>query len=217
MPKPEKFKNKYRNDPSRWQFWDYSAPGSYFITICIQNRECLLGTIVNGKMHYSKYGEIVKNEFLKIPEYHQRIMPDAWIVMPNHIHCIITLGNDDFNNGVSVVNAASVGEIHEFPLQRIHEFSLQIPSTCMQQQQSPTINDIKQYRKQRRKMIIPKIIGKFKMQTSKQINLIRNTPGQKNWQSDYHDHVIRDNDSYQHIKTYIQTNPQNWNGDKFNL
>ncbi len=36
-------------------------------------------------------------------------------------------------------------------------------------------------------MIIPKIMGKFKILTSKQINIIRNTPGCKNWQNDYYD------------------------------
>jgi len=169
MPQPDKYKNRYRNEPNRWQFWDYSAPGSYFITICIHNRECILGNITNGKMYYSKFGEIVKNEFLKIPEYHQRVVPDAWIIMPNHVHCIITLGDYGFNNGIGTVNGNNnAGKIHEFSL-----ITLQKPS----QQHHQTIDDIKKYRKQRRKMIIPKILGKFQMLTSKQINRLRNTPG----------------------------------------
>jgi len=38
-------------------------------------------------------------------------------------------------------------------------------------------NKIKQYRKLRRKMLIPMIMGKLHMQTSKQINIINITPG----------------------------------------
>ncbi|MCF8226041.1 MAG: hypothetical protein K9J30_09190 [Bacteroidales bacterium] len=64
-------------------------------------------------------------------------------------------------------------------------------------------------------MIIPKLTGKFQMQTSKQINILRNTPGRINWQPNYHDHIIRDDESYQRIKQYIIENPLQWNDDKF--
>ncbi|MFW5851506.1 MAG: hypothetical protein ACOCWB_04725 [Bacteroidota bacterium] len=64
-------------------------------------------------------------------------------------------------------------------------------------------------------MIIPKLVGKFQMQTSKQINIVRSTPGRKNWQADYYDHVIRDRESYYRIKQYIINNPKNWNKDRF--
>jgi hypothetical protein len=35
------------------------------------------------------------------------------------------------------------------------------------------------------------------------------------WQSRFHDHIIRDDEEYQRIADYINTNPQNWNTDKF--
>jgi len=65
---------------------NYSAPGSYFITNNIQDRHWILGHVANQKMVYSEYGEIVKKEVLKIPEYHPRIILDEWVVMPNHFH-----------------------------------------------------------------------------------------------------------------------------------
>lgn len=77
------------------------------------------------------------------------------------------------------------------------------------------MDEIKQYRKQRRKMIIPKIIGKFKMLTSKNINILQAREGQKNWQHDYYDHIIRDQQSLDRISDYIKNNPLNWNEDKF--
>ena len=49
------------------------------------------------------------------------------------------------------------------------------------------------------------------MQTSKQINILRNSAGQKTWQPNYHDHVIRDDAEYQRIKQYIINNPTKWN------
>jgi hypothetical protein len=68
----------------------------------------------------------------------------------------------------------------------------------------------------RRQMLIPKILGKLQMQTSKQINILNNTPGKRTWQFNYHDHVFRNKNEYWLIKNYIINNPQNWHKDKFN-
>ncbi len=35
------------------------------------------------------------------------------------------------------------------------------------------------------------------------------------WQSRFHDHIIRDDVSYQQIRNYIINNPKNWPDDKF--
>jgi len=37
------------------------------------------------------------------------------------------------------------------------------------------------------------------------------------WQSRYHDHIIRNNKSFNRIQAYIKSNPQNWKKDKFNI
>jgi len=232
-----KYQNKYRIDSNRLQFWDYSSPGKYFITICIAGRDEILGSIKHKKNELSDYGEIVKSEFLKIPDYHTRAFLDEWIIMPNHVHCIVTLGDyQKLDDDVGVIGVV---------VEKIHEFSLQSPPPPFQSPPSqsqppfqspppfqpppqpfqsspqlsnhlPSESEIKQYRKQRRKMLIPKILGKFKMQTSKQINILRNTPGETNWQSNYHDHIIRNNDEYKRIKRYIINNPNDWDNDKFN-
>ncbi|HPR18776.1 MAG TPA: transposase [Candidatus Cloacimonadota bacterium] len=67
---------------------------------------------------------------------------------------------------------------------------------------------------QRRQMLIPKIIGKFKMQSAKEINIIRKTPGMRVWQRGYHDHIVRNMDDCIKIKRYILDNPGNWFKDK---
>ena len=206
------YQNKYRAESNRWQYWNYSAPASYFITVCVQDKKNILGRIENRKMELSDAGKIVSDYFVGIPKYHKRIVLDEWIVMPNHFHCIIILGNNGFDNGVSVIGNDDNGDVD-----KIHEFYLRItqPMNQKNQQTKPSENDIKQYRKLRRKMLIPMIMGKFQMQTSKQINIINNTPGNKNWQNNYHDHVIRNNGEYQRIKHYIKNNPLNWKDDKF--
>ncbi|MHB1458349.1 MAG: transposase [Armatimonadota bacterium] len=66
----------------------------------------------------------------------------------------------------------------------------------------------------RRKMLLSKFIGKFKMSTSKQINKIRGTLGNPVWQRNYYEHVIRHEDDLAHIREYIMNNPINWNSDE---
>lgn len=188
----DKYLGKYRNEPNRLQRWDYSSPGKYYITICIQNREQILCSIENQSVILSDFGKIVKNELLKIPEFHKRAILDEWIIMPDHIHMIIELGCWDYDNGKSVVGDSS-GQIHEFVLK----------NTTAQ-------DDIKLFRAKRRQMLLPKIIGKFKMLTSKQINIERNTSGQKLWQHDYHVRIINRDQDYLRIKQYIIENPKNW-------
>jgi putative transposase len=144
-------------------------------------------------MNLSEYGKIVADEIVKIPEYHKRAILDEWVVMPDHIHLLIELGGWDYDNGIS-----SVGE----PTGQIHEFALRLSN--------PTEEQIKKYRTARRKMIIFKIIGKLQMLTSKQINILRNTTGVRNWQHDYHDYRIRNFNEYIRIKNYIRENPMNW-------
>ncbi len=232
------FNNRFRSEPNRWQWWDYSAPGSYFITVCILDKHPLLGQINDGEMHLSECGAIIAQHFPLIAEYHPRVRLDEWVIMPDHIHCIITLGDYQYHNSIAVAgdNTSGGGDAGGgdnggggvVVVDKIHEFYLPLPipspssQSPEQPQQSPdppTPDEIKQYRRMRRRMIIPMIIGKFKMQTSKQINLLMNTPGQKNWQHDYHDHVIRNSNEYWQIKQYIINNPRKWwdNRDNNNI
>jgi putative transposase len=193
----------YRPESHRWQLWDYSSPASYFITICTANKKHLFGKIEDGEMILSDLGRIVANEFEKLPAYHQRIVLDEYIVMPNHLHCIITLQGDDFDNGIAERRPTNYVNTER------HIKNWVNPT------EPPEVSDaaIKLYQQQRRLMLIPKIIGKFKQQTSKQINIVNPTPEKDNWQLDYHDHVIRNLTEYWKIRNYIINNPKRWNED----
>jgi REP element-mobilizing transposase RayT len=89
----DKFQNKYRIPSARAQWWDYSANGCYFITICTANRECLFGNVV-GNVQLSPIGEIVNQEWAKSFEMRKELFCDAFVIMPNHIHAILRIEND---------------------------------------------------------------------------------------------------------------------------
>ncbi len=111
--------------------------------------------------------------------------------MPNHIHGIIVITNDDNPVGSITVGSIPVESIHELTLQELHG------------------------RKQCRLMTLPKIIGRFKMNSAKLINIIRNLPGKPVWQRNYYEHIIRDEISLRHIRNYIRNNPNNWKEDSY--
>jgi len=73
--------------------YDYKQNGLYFITICIQNRKCLLGHIEDHKMIKSDAGTMVKQTWDQISTYNSGVHLHEFTVMPNHIHGIIELEN----------------------------------------------------------------------------------------------------------------------------
>jgi hypothetical protein len=77
----------------RLQGYDYSQAGVYFVTICAQNRECLFGEIVNGGMRLNEAGRMVTDEWIKTAEIRDEIELDEWVVMPNHFHGVLVIGD----------------------------------------------------------------------------------------------------------------------------
>ena len=72
-----KFKNR-RVESNRLRYWHYSAKGYYFITICVEKLESILGYIKNNEMVLSEYGETVKNVTIRMNQYHAHGIID-WI------------------------------------------------------------------------------------------------------------------------------------------
>lgn len=171
------YPNKLRKS-LRLKEYDYSREGAYFITICIYNRERILGNVTDGKPILNQFGNIVLECWNSLTRRYANIELDKFVVMPNHVHGIIKIIDN-------------VGAIHELPLQS---------------------NKIVE----RRRMLIPKVIGYFKMNAAKQINIMRNTSGIPFWQYNYYEHIIRNVDKLNKIREYIQNNPLKWHLDREN-
>jgi len=97
---PEKYKNKYRIPSARLPWWDYSSNAAYFVTICTLNREHFFGEITDNTIALSEIGEIVEKEWIN----NTKLRPDmnlqlgAYVVMPNHFHGIIIIGENKYNS-----------------------------------------------------------------------------------------------------------------------
>ena len=85
-------------DTKRWRRdlrvpgYDYATSGTYFVTVCVQNRACILGNISDGESHLSPAGTMVENHLYLAMDRYPDVEPDAHIVMPNHLHALIRFG-----------------------------------------------------------------------------------------------------------------------------
>jgi REP element-mobilizing transposase RayT len=86
-----KFKNKYRIESSRAQWWDYGSNAAYFITICTNDRIHFFGEIVNQEMQLTELGKQAEWCWYQIPEHFPFVKLGAFVVMPDHIHGIVII------------------------------------------------------------------------------------------------------------------------------
>ena len=77
----------------RLRGYDYSRSGAYFITVCAHNRVCLFGEIAGGKMVLNDAGQTAVQCWQAIPDHFPHVELDAFVVMPNHVHGILFIGN----------------------------------------------------------------------------------------------------------------------------
>ncbi len=108
-----------KRKPTRLKEYDYSAPGMYFVTICVNKKKMLLGNIVGcgdfdaPKMVLSDFGMILRNYVEIMNEKYEHIKIDKYVIMPNHFHMIVSI-SDCSKNGASETAAPYNSEISKF-------------------------------------------------------------------------------------------------------
>jgi REP element-mobilizing transposase RayT len=132
---------------------DYAAAGAYFVTVCVEGKECVLGRVVGARVELSALGVIVARQINDIPKRFSAEM-DCMVVMPNHVHVVVFQREQDVQLGT--------------------------------------------------------IVGSFKAGSTREINAMRRTVGQRFWQRGYFDHIVRNDADLQRVREYIATNPMRW-------
>ena len=86
---------KPKRKDTRLKEYDYNTNGSYFITICVKGKECLLSHIVGGgvldapKIYLSDYGIIVDKQIQEMNSIYNDIQAEKYVIMPNHLHILL--------------------------------------------------------------------------------------------------------------------------------
>ncbi len=182
--------NRKRN---RLKHFDYSTDGSYFVTVCTQNREHFFGEIRDKKMIPNACGKTTQKCWHEIPDHFPHARIDEFVVMPNHVHGIIWIENEIKNHN------HSVGNKNFCSLPRI---------------QRESQNKISWQTKLSRSL--SSIIRGFKIGVTK---WCRDNEPKKSfaWQKSFHDRIIRNDEELNRIREYISLNPMNWKNDRNNL
>ncbi|MBQ8503097.1 MAG: transposase [Clostridia bacterium] len=86
----------------RLKNYDYSSPNAYFITICTKDRHPILwqsvshnnvGAAIGRPVVYelSPYGKVAETAINKISSIYPTVNVDKYVIMPNHIHMILSI------------------------------------------------------------------------------------------------------------------------------
>ena len=194
--------NIHHRKSIRLKGYDYSQEGKYFITICVQDRKCLFGEIVDGEIMLNDAGRIANECWLNIPEHFPHAVLHQHVVMPNHIHGIIELfaanmvvgaNNDSPEMQPGGANMV-VGANNYSPLRTPQPTPQPLPP------RSPS-------------KTIGSIVRGYKIGVAKWFRI--HSDIDKIWQRNYWEHIIRDDQSFQRISEYIINNPKNWGNDNF--
>ena len=87
--------DKHHRRSIRLRGYDYEQAGAYFTTICIHDRRSMFGEVEHEQMRLNPYGHIVTECWCDLVKHYPNVELDAFVVMPNHVHGIIVLTDDD--------------------------------------------------------------------------------------------------------------------------
>ncbi len=177
---------KHHRRSVRLRNYDYSFPGAYYVTICVNHRKCLLGIVINDEVILNGAGKMVEYWWNEIARKFPLVDLDEHIVMPNHIHGIIKIVDrrhrekELFHQGKS--------------RDQISEALIHLPARCE---------------------ALSEIIKWFKtMTTNAYINGVKEQQWQHFnrhfWQMRYYEHVIKGLKEFLEIRRYMRLNPKRW-------
>jgi REP element-mobilizing transposase RayT len=166
----------------------------YFVTLCVHQKECWLGEVVDGEMVANVAGAIVKHTWEELPRRFPGVGVDMAVVMPNHFHGIILVGaqfiapsqdGDWVGFGMGAINHAPTGEI-------ISVVGAQFIAPAE----------------------LGNIVRAFKAVCTRRIRMAG--IGEFAWQRNYYERVIRSETELLAVREYIADNPRQWDLDREN-
>lgn len=228
----------------RLQGYDYASEGLYYVTMCVQNRECLFGEIKNNEMVLNDAGRMVEKWYRKTQDKFPDIVCHEMVIMPNHFHCIW--------ENVGLHGASAVGA---HPCVRPLSNDVQ-PNPCVRPIENNDTDIMKDAHagndgyditegahadNDKREIMegahagaplqetdlgthtgspLSAVIRWFKTMSTNEyirgVNELGWTPfDRKLWQRNYYEHIIRDDASLQSIAYYITNNAAHWQEDDF--
>ncbi len=191
----DKYKNKYKIETIRLKDWDYTKDGIYFITIKTKNNVNYFGEIKDFIMIQNELGKIAEKYWLEIPKHFSNVKTDDFIIMPNHIHGILIIENNNTNNlenSNDLIKNILISE-KDVALQRLYSSN---ETENFYSKISPKPKSLST------------IIRSYKSICTKTINSFQSDI-YFSWHSRFYERIIRDEIEFENVKKYIINNPKN--------
>ena len=180
--------------------YDYSANGSYYITVCTKDKKHILGHAVGGGVldapyvRLSKYGAMVRDALLEMDTFYDDITINHYVIMPNHIHFILSICGE---GGPSRTPAPTNESLLDHGSSRTPAPTNEsLPDHGSSRTPTPT------------NARLPAFLSAWKRLTNKKT-------GFSLWQRGYYDHIIRCEADHLRIWQYMDENPVRWTEDEY--
>jgi REP element-mobilizing transposase RayT len=175
---------------SRLPAYDYARPGAYFVTICIQDRERILGEVAGDQVVLSDAGKMIESVWHELPERYRGVELDAFVVMPNHLHGIVVLVGAGPRACPENAGRVPPGQPQGVAPTR----TISLPHV-VHRFKSLTAAKYRQGIRDNRWPPFPRRL----------------------WQRNYYEHVIRDDEDLDRIRRYVAENALRWKEDPENV
>ena len=162
----------------------------YFVTVCTHDKCHYFGKINDGKMFLSKTGKALDEALRGCHEHFPDVEIPLFVVMPNHFHAIICVSS----------SASDTYRPHNHG--RLNQLARLAVATCG----DPTLVTHHGSRLAAVVVAIKSAVTRFARRNNIEFN----------WQSRYHDHIIRGNHDGNKITEYIKNNVARWANDCYN-
>ncbi len=199
-----------KRKPNRLTEYDYSKPGAYFLTLCVENRKCILSEIAEESVEKTDFTSVhtqstsIYIENTPLEREHQTIS-----AIP--VGATIGRPHEQPSQTIWVTRLTSVGTIvdtiiHNIPL---HYPMIAVDTYVIMPNHIHIILIIRD-NVNGRAMLAPtmhRVVQQFKGIVTKRL-------GYSIWQKLFYDRVIRDKEEYRQIVRYIHENPKKWMYDE---
>lgn len=186
----------------RAEWHDYNS-GIYFVTICSKDKQHIFGKIKDSIMILSDIGKIVERCILDISNHHRNVELWNHVIMPNHIHMVINVGTQPAPVGTRYIAS-------EQPMQTAGQ-----NMGCLRApRHGEPCEDF------HHNCSLAVVVGTFKaavtrLMRTRCIASLQQQQIQTVWQPRYHEHIIRNQRTFENIMNYVDTNIEKWSHDCF--
>lgn len=192
----------------RLAVYDYRRAGWYFVTVCTKGRVLLFGDVVDGAMRLNEVGRIAEKAWINTATLRPYVVSDAFVVMPNHVHLLFGLAENEGGGGNDRGDRIERRDImHGVPTPPAGKTS---PTSEL-----PSADGGRRRFGQHVVGSVSSLVGAYKSAVTRAVNRCGGREGGTIWQGRFHDRIVRNEGERERIRRYIEENPLRWHLDPY--